>query len=63
MAKLSADAKNSALCRMANALEANAEKILVRTNLTLKQESQRLKASLLDRLALIRKFKPCQRSP
>ena len=28
MAKLSADAKNTALCRMANALEANAEKIL-----------------------------------
>ena len=28
MAKLSADAKNNALCRMANALEANAEKIL-----------------------------------
>ena len=28
MGKLSADAKNTALCRMANALEANVEKIL-----------------------------------
>ena len=28
MGKLSTDAKNVALCRMANALEANAEKIL-----------------------------------
>ena len=33
MAKLTAEAKNTALCRMANALEANTEKILT-ANLT-----------------------------
>ena len=38
MAKLSADAKNTALCRMANALEANAEKILAANKAMLKQQ-------------------------
>ncbi|MGD0451139.1 MAG: glutamate-5-semialdehyde dehydrogenase [Candidatus Bathyarchaeia archaeon] len=53
MAKLSADAKNTALCRMANALEANAEKILAANKADVEAAKARgLKASLLDRLAL-----------
>lgn len=53
MAKLTADAKNAALCRMANALEANAEKILTANKLDVEAAKARgLKASLLDRLAL-----------
>ena len=53
MAKLSADAKNTALCRMANALEANAEKILAANMADVgAAKAKGLKASLLDRLAV-----------
>lgn len=56
MAKLSADAKNTALCRMANAIEANAEKILAANKADVEvAKVKRLKASLLDRLALDQK--------
>ena len=56
MAKLSADAKNIALCRMANALEANSEKILRQTRLDVEAaKAKGLKAALLDRLALDQK--------
>jgi glutamate-5-semialdehyde dehydrogenase len=56
MGKLSADAKNTALCRMANALEANAEKILAANRIDVEAaETRGLKASLLDRLALDQK--------
>jgi glutamate-5-semialdehyde dehydrogenase len=56
MAKLSADAKNTALCRMANALEANAEKILTANRADVEAaKAKGLKASLLDRLALDQK--------
>ncbi len=56
MAKLSAETKDNALCRMANALEANTEKILDAN----KQDAEAakakgLKAALLDRLALDKK--------
>jgi glutamate-5-semialdehyde dehydrogenase len=53
MAKLTAEAKNTALCRMANALEANTEKILT-ANLTDVDAAMHsgLKAALIDRLAL-----------
>ena len=53
LAKLTAEAKNTALCRMANALEANAEKILV-ANLTDVDAAMHsgLKAALIDRLLL-----------
>ncbi len=59
MAKLTAEAKNTALCRMANALEANTEKILAANRQMLKlPKHSGLKAALLDRLALTkRKFK------
>ena len=53
MAKLSTDAKNAALCRMANALDTNIEKILCANRADV--EAARhigLKTSLLDRLAL-----------
>jgi glutamate-5-semialdehyde dehydrogenase len=53
MGKLSADAKNTALCRMANALEANAEKILAANKLDVEAaKTKGIKVSLLDRLAL-----------
>ena len=53
MAKLSADQKNRALCQMADALEANIEKILVANAIDVKAaEAKGVKASLLDRLAL-----------
>jgi len=53
MGKLSADAKNAALCRMANALEANAEKILAANKLDVEAaKTKGIKVSLLDRLAL-----------
>jgi glutamate-5-semialdehyde dehydrogenase len=53
VAKLSGEAKNAALCRMANALEANAEKILAANKLDVEAaKAKGLKASLLDRLAL-----------
>jgi len=56
MAKLTAEEKNSALCRMANALEANAEKILTANKADIEAARHRgLKASLLDRLALDQK--------
>ena len=56
MGKLSADAKNTALCRMANALEANAEKILAANQADVEAAKVKgLKAALLDRLALDQK--------
>ncbi len=56
MGKLSAEAKNNALCRMANALEANAEKILAANRVDVEAaKAKGLKASLLDRLALDQK--------
>jgi glutamate-5-semialdehyde dehydrogenase len=56
MAKLSGDAKNTALCRMANALEANSEKILAANKADVEAaKAKGLKASLLDRLALDQK--------
>ena len=56
MAKLTSEQKVTALCRMANALEANCEKILA-ANLTDVDAAVHsgLKASLIDRLALDRK--------
>ncbi len=56
MAKLSADQKNAALCRMANSLEANFEKILAANKIDVEAaKAKGLKASLLDRLALDQK--------
>ena len=56
MAKVSSEVKNIALCRMANALEANTEKILVANQADVKAAKIKgLKASLLDRLALDQK--------
>lgn len=56
MGKLSADAKNSALCKMATGLEANVEKILAANKLDVEAaKAKGLKASLLDRLALDQK--------
>ncbi len=53
LAKLSADEKNTALCRMANALEANMEKILAANKVDVEAaKAKGLKTSLLDRLAL-----------
>ena len=53
MAKLSVEAKNTALCRMANALEANADKILAANKADVEAaKAKGLKAALLDRLAL-----------
>ena len=53
VAKLSGEAKNDALCRMANALEANAEKILTANQLDVDAaKAKGMKAALLDRLAL-----------
>jgi glutamate-5-semialdehyde dehydrogenase len=53
MAKLSAEAKNTALCRMANALEANTDKILAANKADVEAaKAKGLKAALLDRLAL-----------
>ena len=53
MAKLSAEAKNNALCRMANALEANADKILAANKVDVgAAKAKELKAALLDRLVL-----------
>ena len=52
-AKQTAEAKNTALCRMANALEANTERILAANRADVEDAThRRLKASLLDRLAL-----------
>jgi glutamate-5-semialdehyde dehydrogenase len=56
MAKLSGEAKNATLCRMANALEANAEKILAANQLDVAAaKAKGMKAALLDRLALDKK--------
>jgi glutamate-5-semialdehyde dehydrogenase len=56
VAKLSGEAKNAALCRMANALEANAEKILAANQLDVEvAKAKGLKAALLDRLSLDKK--------
>ena len=56
MAKLTSDAKNAALCRMANALEANVEKILSANQADVQAaKTKGLKASLLDRLLLDQK--------
>ncbi len=56
MAKLDAETKNIALCRMANALEANAEKILEANKTDVDAaKAKGLKAALLDRLALDQK--------
>jgi glutamate-5-semialdehyde dehydrogenase len=56
MAQLTADAKNTALCRMANALEANAEKILMANKADVEAaKSKGVKAAMLDRLALDQK--------
>ena len=56
MAKLTAEEKNMALCRMANAIEANTEKILAANALDIEAaKAKGLKASLLDRLALDQK--------
>jgi glutamate-5-semialdehyde dehydrogenase len=53
VAKLSGEAKNAALCRMANALEANSEKILAANQLDVDAaKAKGMKAALLDRLAL-----------
>ena len=53
MGRLSADAKNTGLCRMANALETNSEKILSANKKDVEAAKARgLKASLLDRLSL-----------
>ncbi len=56
MAKLSMDTKNTALCRMANALETNTDKILAANKLDVEAaKAKGLKAALLDRLALDQK--------
>jgi glutamate-5-semialdehyde dehydrogenase len=56
MAKLSAEAKSAAICKMANALEANVDKILAANQKDVKAaEAKGLKAALLDRLALDQK--------
>ena len=56
MAKLSAEAKNNALCKMANAIEANAVQILAANQTDVKAaKAKGLKAALLDRLALDQK--------
>lgn len=56
LAKLSADVKNSALCRMANALEANVDKILVANKEDVEAAKARgLKSAMLDRLSLDKK--------
>ena len=53
MAKISAEAKNIALCRMANAVEANSKKILTANQADVEAaKAKGLKAALLDRLAL-----------
>jgi glutamate-5-semialdehyde dehydrogenase len=56
IAKLTTEAKNIALCRMANAIEADMEKILAANAIDIEAaEAKGLKASLLDRLALDQK--------
>jgi len=56
LAKLSTQQKDNALCCMANALEANAERIIAANQKDVEAAKTRgLKASLLDRLALDKK--------
>jgi glutamate-5-semialdehyde dehydrogenase len=56
IAKISSEEKNAALCRMANALEANTEKILVANQIDVEASKKKgLKAALLDRLSLDKK--------
>jgi glutamate-5-semialdehyde dehydrogenase len=56
MGKLTGDAKNIALCQMANALETNSEKILSANKKDVEAAKARgLKLSLLDRLSLDQK--------
>ncbi len=56
MAKLSAEAKSAAICKMADALEANVEKILIANKKDVKAaKAKGLKNALLDRLALDQK--------
>jgi glutamate-5-semialdehyde dehydrogenase len=56
MAKLTAEQKNTALCRMADALENNVQKILDANKLDVEAAKDKgLKASLLDRLVLDQK--------
>jgi glutamate-5-semialdehyde dehydrogenase len=56
MAKLSAEAKNAALCSMAKALEANAERILAANKSDVEAaKAKGVKVALLDRLALDQK--------
>ncbi len=56
MAKLTADTKNTALCRMANSLDSNVEKILTANRADVEAaKAKGLKAALLDRLALDKK--------
>jgi glutamate-5-semialdehyde dehydrogenase len=53
MANLSADAKNGALCKMADVLEADVQEILAANKLDVEAaKAKGLKSSLLDRLAL-----------
>ncbi len=55
-AKLNGETKNIALCRMANALEANIEKILAANEIDVATAKKKgMKAALLDRLALDQK--------
>lgn len=56
LAKLSTDVKDSALCRMANALQANVDKILAANKEDVEAAKARgLKSAMLDRLALDKK--------
>ena len=56
MGKLSAEAKSAAICKMANAIEANVDKILAANQEDVKaSKAKGLKAALLDRLALDQK--------
>jgi glutamate-5-semialdehyde dehydrogenase len=56
MGKLTTEAKNTALCLMANALEANADKILAANQTDVEAaKAKGVKAALLDRLALDQK--------
>jgi glutamate-5-semialdehyde dehydrogenase len=56
MGQLSAEAKNTAICHMANALEANVEKILAANRIDVQAaKAKGIKASLLDRLSLDQK--------
>jgi glutamate-5-semialdehyde dehydrogenase len=53
LAKLQSEIKDNALCRMANALEANTERILIANAKDVEAaKAKRLKPTLLDRLAL-----------